>query len=89
MSWTLKSLPIRAKIALVIVLSCSLALLASFLLQVYFDFQSAKEHRVARAHAKETDQNPDDSCARLILGCSVEQSWGDHHISVDRCRETQ
>jgi len=51
MSWTLKSLPIRAKIALVIVLSCSLALLASFLLQVYFDFQSAKEHRVEAIRA--------------------------------------
>ena len=54
-----------------------------------FRYHLCREIGVARAHAKETDQNPDDKCARLILDCSGERCWGDHHISEDRCRETQ
>ena len=48
-----------------------------------FRYHLCREIGVARAHAKETDQNPDDKCARLILDCSVERCWGDQHISED------
>jgi signal transduction histidine kinase/DNA-binding response OmpR family regulator len=59
-----KSLPIRAKVAMVIVLSCSLALLASSLLQVYFDYQTAQEHR--REAIRTTAETLGRNCASAL-----------------------